>query len=268
MPSVIVSQVKPSVGADHIKELFSFCGKIDNIEPKGTGTFEVSFKLEKAMETALLLDDAELEGSAISVVASNPPTYESSGAVPGDHKVQNSDRRAAEEADAEDNGDILQEEKPKLAVLAQLLASGYKVSDQLIAKAIDFDKKQGISASFLAFINDLDARYIHSKDPESVASKNLEKANVALGDLTSKLTTFANLRDVQNYIDKAAATRSGLRIHRFYKDVTKEIQDVHAEANRLYNLQKQQEQQKQRQKQEESQQGHQGLISVTGAEKN
>lgn len=261
MPSVIVSKVKPSVGADNIKELFSFCGKIESIEPKGAGSFEVFFKLDKAMETALLLDDAELEGSAISVVASKPPAYEPSGAVASDHKVQMSDTYDAEQADAEDNGDISQEEKPKLAVLAQLLASGYTVSDKLIAKAIEIDQKQGISASFMSFINDLDSRFIHSKDPESAASKNLEKANFVLGDLTNKLTTFANLRDVQNYLDKAAASRSGLKIHRFYKDVTKEIQEVHAEANRLYNLQKQQEQQKQQEPQQLQQ------FSGTGAEK-
>lgn len=229
MPSVIVSQVSPLVSTEKIKELFSFCGAIENVSQIAPGQFEVLFQLTKALETALLLNEAELDDSVIFV--STKDSFSEKDAL-----AQSLNAQAYP-----DNEDINQEEKPKLAVLAQLLASGYKISDSLIEKAIAFDKEKGLSQSFLSFINDLDAKYIHTQDPESAALKNMEKANAALGDITTKLNTFANLRDVQNYLDKAAASSSGLRIHQFYKNVTHEIMEVHQEANRLYLLQKEQE---------------------------
>ncbi|WPK27191.1 hypothetical protein PUMCH_004568 [Australozyma saopauloensis] len=232
MASVIVTNVDPTVSSAKVKELFSFCGKIEAVEQKKTGTFEVKFQLEKALETALLLNDAELESSVINVARADPPSYDSTSSV-GNTGL---DKKVQEENASED--DILQEDKPKLAVLAQLLASGYKISDDLIANAIKFDQERGISSLFMKFINDLDNKFLHTSNPESTASKNIELANNVLGDLSNKVTSFAYLRDVQNYIDKAAATPSGLRIHRFYKDVTKEIKDVHLEANRLYELKK------------------------------
>lgn len=241
MPAVLVSNVGPDVTVDKIEEFFSFCGQITEVKSLGSGTFEVVFKLTKAVETAILLNDAELETSTISVAtatsSTGPPLYESSGDVSIDAMAKTAVQNGTGYPDP-DTEDISQEEKPKLAVLAQLLAAGYKISDKLIAKAIQIDQQQGISTRFKAFITNLDAKYIHSNDPDSVASKNLEKANIALGDLTSKLTTFANLRDVRNYLDKAAATHTGLRIHKFYKSVAKEIKDVHEEAFRLYALQK------------------------------
>lgn len=229
MPSVIVSKVNPLVSTEKIKELFSFCGAIENVTQLAPDQFEVLFQLTKALETALLLNEAELEDSVISVSTKDSfPEKDTLALSLGAQAYP-------------ENEDINQEEKPKLAVLAQLLASGYKISDSLIEKAIAFDKEKGLSQSFLAFINDLDAKYIHTQDPESTALKNMEKANAALGDITSRLNTFANLRDVQNYLDKAAASSSGLKIHQFYKNVTQEIMEVHQEANRLYLLQKEQE---------------------------
>lgn len=233
MPSVIVSQVNPLISTEKIKDLFSFCGSIDNVVQLAPDQFEVLFQLTKALETALLLNEAELEDSVISV--STKDTFSEKEPL-APHLPQSLGAQAYP-----DNEDIEQEEKPKLAVLAQLLASGYKISDSLIERAIAFDKEKGLSQSFLSFINDLDAKYLHTKDPESTALKNLDKANSALGDITTKLNSFANLRDVQNYLDKAAASTSGLRIHRFYKNVTNEILEVHQEANRLYLLQKEQE---------------------------
>lgn len=242
MPSVIVSNVGSSVLSKQVEELFSFCGKIVSVNQLGPGSFEVQFQLSKAVDTALLLHNAELKDSVISVTTDTPPVYSDYS----DNEQQLADNKQQlgdlDNRDQNVNKDINQEEKPKVAVLAQLLASGYKLSDSLIAKAIDFDKERGISKSFLSFLDNLDAEYIHSKDPESAASKSYAQANVVYSDLTRKLDDFANLRDVQNYLDKAAASKGGLKIHHFYKNVAREIKEVHQEANRLYSLQKSQNQ--------------------------
>ena len=244
MPSVVVTNVSRSVAPAQIGELFSYCGKIEPVQLLSPGTFEVVFKLDKAVETALLLKDAELEGSVISVSTPSIPGYDEATSVAvGDNKVKPGNHSKLADADVDDEGeDIPQEEKPKLAVLAQLLASGYHISDSLIDRAIQIDQKKGLSASFKSFIHDLDSKYIHSHDPESVAHRKLKRADHVLHGFTHKLSSFAKLRSVHNYLDKAAASPSGLRIHQFYLHVAKEVKEVRAEANRLYNLQKAQEQ--------------------------
>lgn len=247
MSTVTVSHVPTTVSAEKLQEFFAFCGTINSVNdigPDGLGyhKFQVNFASEKALSTAVLLNEAELDGVAISVSTDSLPSYaevphKEAGAVASgateDYKTQDLTRTGDESYD-----DISQEEKPKLAILAQLLALGYKVSDDLIAKAVEIDNLKGISTKFTSFLSSLDKRFLHSLDPESTTSKNFNKAQNLFGSLSSQIQNNSYTQRLQHYFDRASASPYGMKVNDFYKLVTKEVKDVHLEATRLYNLKK------------------------------
>lgn len=57
--------------------------------------------------------------------------------------------------DAHDHDDIPQEAKPRTAIVAEYLASGYVLSEPIINRAVAFDQKHGISSRFLEFFRNL-----------------------------------------------------------------------------------------------------------------
>lgn len=240
MSSVIVSHVPASVTAAKVEEFFAFCGSIKQVNALGSAdspkfnSFQIVFSSEKALDTALLLNDAELDGESITVSEEKLPEYDSSTKPIGDldNKVQSDVTKTGDSS----YDDIIQEEKPKLAILAQLLASGYQLSDDLIDRAIKIDNKKGISAKFKSFLTDLDSKYLHTQDPTSATSKNLNKAQDQLSSLSESFKPY--LQRLNHYFEKATASPYGAKVHQFYNQVAKEAQDVHAEATRLYNLKK------------------------------
>lgn len=245
MSAVTVSNVSPAVDLYKLQEFFSFCGNVRSIDEldtdaKGHKSYQVNFTLAKAVETALLLNEAELENVSVKVTKSTLPTYQeaakSGEETAHDEKLSKRDDAIITGDDSYD--DISQEEKPKLAILAQLLASGYKVSDNLIDKAITIDKEQGISAKFKSFLTGLDNKYLHTQDPESAAAKNLNKAQSLLSSLTNLVQKSSYLQKLQHYFEKASSSPYGAKVHDFYKQVSSEVADVHKEATRLLEIKK------------------------------
>ncbi|EGW31062.1 uncharacterized protein SPAPADRAFT_62964 [Spathaspora passalidarum NRRL Y-27907] len=229
MSKVIASNIPSSISSDKIKEFFSFCGTVDKIEPLlNNGEYkrvEITFASEKAVDTALLLNDAEFGGAYIQVDPVHPISSPSSVA-----QTPSTSKSGTLE-------DVPQEDKPKYAIMAQLLAEGYVLSDKIIAKAIELDKQRGISSQFKDFVVDLDKRYVHFHDPESQASKNLklaqEKAQARANDLQGIYES-----KVKHYLVAAANHPLGVKIHDFYKGISSDVLDVHAEAKRLADLKK------------------------------
>jgi len=248
MSTIIASKVPASVTTEKLTNFFSFCGKVDSVTPQPdasseSSTYEIHFESPKALSTALLLNDAELDGVSIQVVekpvdlkatAGPPPAYvegENKPDLAGDNKVQ-STKTGDEEYD-----DISQEEKPKYAIMAQLLANGYVVSDKVINRAIEIDKKNGYSSRFHNFVTSLDEKYIHSQVPGTTANKNLVSAQGKLSDLQTQLTNKYS-KTLSKYFEKATSHPYGVKIHEFYKGFAKDVQEVHKEATRLAELQK------------------------------
>ena len=71
MSSVIASNIPSDVSPVKVREFFSFCGKITDLKPLDDNgkvkKYEVVFASPKAVSTALLLSDAELENTFIKV---------------------------------------------------------------------------------------------------------------------------------------------------------------------------------------------------------
>lgn len=54
---------------------------------------------------------------------------------------------------------VHQEDKPKTAIVCELLAHGYLLGDEVTKRALDFDKKHGYSGKFASFLADLDKNW-------------------------------------------------------------------------------------------------------------
>jgi len=215
--TVHVKNISKSTSEKEVKDFFSFCGKISNIEitPSGeTQDATVTFEKETAAKTALLLDSTQLGATQVKVTSATGSTEDD-----GSHFTQNADR---------DSDEITQEEKPRSRIIAEYLANGYVVGNQGIQRAIDLDQKHGVSNRFLSTLQSLDQKY-HATDKAKSVDQSYgvtQKTNSLLSGLTS-------------YYEKAAGTPTGQKLVNFYTQTQKQVLDIHNEAARLAELKKQ-----------------------------
>jgi len=215
--TVHVKNISSSTGEKEVKEFFSFCGKITNLEitPSGeTQNATVTFEKETAAKTALLLDNTQLGATHVQVSSATGSTDDD-----GSHFTKNTER---------DSDEIAQEEKPRSRIVAEYLAHGYVLGDHAIQRAIDLDQKHGISTRFVSTIQGLNDKY-HATDKARSVDQSYgvtQKTNSLLSGLTS-------------YYEKAAGTPTGQKLANFYTQTSRQVQDIHTEARRLANLKKQ-----------------------------
>lgn len=165
-----------------------------------------------AAKTALLLDNTQLGKSQVHVsTASNIDDVATkagadvSSSTPEDH--------------------ISQEDKPRSRIVAEYLAHGYTLSDNVITKAIGLDQKHGISTKFTTALQNFDSKYKATDKAKAVDTKYgvTDKAWGAWGGLNS-------------YFEKALGTPTGQKVRDFYVQSEKQVTDVHNEARRLADL--------------------------------
>jgi len=217
--TVYVKNISGSTSEKEIKEFFSFCGKISNIQvtPAGeTKEATVTFEKETAAKTALLLDNTQLGLTSVSVSSS-------AGSVDSE---EHSNSHAEHDSD-----EITQEDKPRTRVIAEMLAHGYKFGDDSIQRAIDLDHKHGVSARFLDTLQKLDSKYKATEKAKSVDQSY---------GITSTATNAASTvwSGLSSYYEKAAGTPTGQRVVNFYTQQQRTALDIHNEALRLANLKK------------------------------
>jgi hypothetical protein len=132
---------------------------------------------------------------------------------------------SATEAKDEHGHDIEQEDKPRSRIVAEYLAHGYVISDQAIQKAIALDQKHGFSSKFTTALSTFDQK-LKATD----RAKGLDESY----KITDKATS--GWRGLNSYFEKALDTPSGKKLHSFYVQTNKQVQDIHNEARRLADL--------------------------------
>ncbi|EHL03209.1 putative protein vip1 [Glarea lozoyensis 74030] len=218
--TVYVTNISSQTSEKEVKDFFSFCGKISNIEITSTGETQkatVTFEKPTAAKTALLLDNTSLGATQVKVASATGGS--SSSDDDGSHATSNEQR---------DSDDITQEEKPRSRIVAEYLAHGYVIGDNAVQKAIDLDSKHGVSSRFMATLSNLDSKY-HATDKAKSVDQSYgvtQKTNSLLSGLSS-------------YFVKATDTPTGQKLVNFYSQTSRQVQDIHAEARRLADLKKQ-----------------------------
>jgi len=213
--TVHVEGISSQTSEKEVRDFFSFCGKISNLsvtsnsnDPSSSKSATVNFEKETAAKTALLLDNTQLGPAQVHVTAS----------------ASLSELSATKESETEDDN-VTQEDKPRSRIVAEYLAHGYVISDQVISKAIALDKQHGISTRFTSALKNFDDKY-----------KATDKAKAADDKLAvSSKATYA-WNSLNSYYDQAVATPTGQKLRNFYVQGNKQVMDVHNEARHLANL--------------------------------
>ncbi|KAF5361016.1 hypothetical protein D9756_004837 [Leucocoprinus leucothites] len=217
---VQVSGIAPSTTKSQLHHFFSFCGPIAAIDhDEKSAVAIVRFEKASAAKTALMLNGGTLDSATLSVT---------SDAVKEDDHLQ----QAAADAPT---GGIDQSDKPRAAIAAEYIAKGYSLSDKILERAIEMDRKQGISAKFLQYFHQLDeglgkrAFGPDAKVTTAVQSKVDEQIKQAKAIDEAK--GFS--RVAHGYYERAIASPLGQRVLQFYTDTSKQVHDIHEEARRI-----------------------------------
>jgi len=245
--AVHVSNLAETTTQKNLSDFFTFCGKIASIDfDATTKTATIHFENPSAAKTALMLNGGSLDGSAISVTS----------------EVEHEDAHSDDHHD--ETRPIQQTDKPRAAIAAEYLAKGYTLSDNILQKAIDMDKKQGISQRFLNYFRSLDSTLgqklfggkpaepaVTEKGKEPVAETSEAGAATNLGrhpTVSGKAQeTVAGIRDkamamneqggyskqATNYYTKAIQSPVGQKVYAFYSTTSKQVLDIHEEAKRI-----------------------------------
>lgn len=105
------------------------------------------------------------------------------------------------------------------------------IGDQALQKAIDLDKKHGVTDRFYSTLQNLDKKYQGTEKAKSIDQSY---------GVTQKVTTTTNSlwSGLSSYYEKAAATAPGKKFANFYSQSSRQVQDIHSEARRLADLKK------------------------------
>ncbi|CAE6402397.1 unnamed protein product [Rhizoctonia solani] len=247
--SVHVANLAETTSEKNLSDFFTFCGKIASIDfDSKTRSATIHFESPNAAKTALMLNGGTLDGSAIAVTS----------------EVEHEDLPQEEHHD--ETNPIQQTDKPRAAIAAEYLAKGYTLSDNILQKAIDIDKKQGISQRFLGYLRSLDRTlgeklFGHKETSSATAGQEKEKgaagetseAGAAAGvarhpTVSGKAQeTVAGIREramamdeqkgyskqASSYYERAINSPLGQKVFAFYSSTSKQVLDIHDEAKRI-----------------------------------
>ncbi|KAG2221779.1 hypothetical protein INT45_003419 [Circinella minor] len=129
---VIVRNVAPDTTESMLTDFFSFCGKIEDFSLNNDTTAFILFERPSAAKTAILLNNATVNGREIVV----EPYFKEASALTSDEKDDDNDKTTIQKEE--------QEAKSKSTIMAELVAAGYKLTDPILHAASDFDKKYGV----------------------------------------------------------------------------------------------------------------------------
>jgi RNA recognition motif-containing protein len=224
--TVHVSNIHPSTTDFELVNFFTFCGKIvsHSLTPSSGAenaplSATITFERESAAKTAVLLDGTPLKESSLSVKPA-----QTIDEISGSNLTQG--------GDIGPDGEIPQENKPRSAIFAEYLASGYVLGDTVLERGIELDKKHGLTATFANYLTST-LHVVDSKTRASDTAKSMDNQY----RLTDKAISAKN--SLARYFEKALDTGPGNKLRQFYTTSEKQVLDIHNEARRLAELKSQ-----------------------------
>ncbi|KAG0211326.1 hypothetical protein BGX28_008149 [Mortierella sp. GBA30] len=207
-PNLIhVTNISAAASEKTVKDFFLFCGKILEFDLQKEGDRQVAlvlFERESAAKTACMLTNAMIVDSTITV----KPYFE-------------------ESAESEDHA--AQENKPKVTILAEILAAGYTLTDQIIEKGLEVDNKYGFVGRIQSYVE---------------AAKKQAQTLDEKYQVTAKATELDHKYHVQDRVNAAVGqgidyshqviqTAPGQKVAGVASQVKEQIAAVHYEARRI-----------------------------------
>jgi len=215
--TVHVAGIAHQTSEKEVRDFFSFCGKITNLSVTPSSdaadaekSASVTFEKETAAKTALLLDNTQLGSSQVHVTSASSIGDIASKAA------------AAVTGDSED---ISQEDKPRSRIVAEYLAHGYVLGDNVLQKAIALDNQHGYSNRF--------TQALSSFDQKTKATDRAKSIDQSYGVTNTAVGAWNGLN---SYFEKALSTPTGQKVRDFYVQGDRQVRDIHNEARRLADL--------------------------------
>ncbi|KAL9939383.1 hypothetical protein V8E36_002196 [Tilletia maclaganii] len=259
MTSIIVTNVAGSTTKDGLNDFFSYCGAIRDISLSADGSkqkAEITFEKASAATTASMLSGGSLDGADLEITLAQTAEDTAKTAV-----NQTADA-AKEKAQQAKEGLIGQEDKPRVTIVAEYLAQGYVISDEITKRAIDYDKQHGYSERFTSWLQSVDrtlgekltkapqaAPTEKTKDAADSAAATSAQGGVGGVGADPSLARQVQAQATQVLEHPAVKSRTDWvwsrlseyynsfinhpRIHAYYTQTTKTVQDVHEEAKRI-----------------------------------
>jgi len=218
---VNVSNIASITTKEHLHEFFTFCGRISSIDyDENNHQATISFEKASAAKTALMLNGGGLDGSALTV-ASDEAHVEDDHHNVGEHPLEQSD-------------------KPRAGIAAEYIAKGYKLSDSILQRAIDMDKKHGISQKFLRYFQSVDKTIgERALGPEQTVSAKVQATVEQATQQARAVDQQKGYSKIANdYYSKAISSQWGQKVLDFYTKTSKQVIDIHEEARRIAHQEK------------------------------
>ncbi|GAA5862308.1 hypothetical protein JCM8547_007596 [Rhodosporidiobolus lusitaniae] len=208
---VCVSGLSTITTEAHLISCFSFCGKIASIAHEGDYA-EIVFANIRLFPAFPLFSQADPSRTSYSHPPPRPPSSSTAGTSTANKiKVTSDDVEIPSIANAKpvdalthaekEGHNIEQEDKPHSAKLAEYLAHGYTIGDQVISKAIEADNPR--VAAKAAEVDEKQGLTLKGKAAMIIGSK---------------------------YYNAALASPVGSKVYSFYTTAAKNVTDVHEEA--------------------------------------
>jgi uncharacterized protein YdaT len=205
--AVFVANISPNATEKTVSDFFSFCGRITKLtlrkEPTGDGSQEaiVVFETDSAAKTALLLTNALIVDRPITVVPHVSTSIDTEGAPTTQTEVpqENITNRTFTAPD---------HERSKTSVVASMLAAGYVLGTDSVAKAREFDEKHMISLQLKvgaeqvkAKANEIDKALHISETANVIKTVTIEKAK----EVDEKLKITENVNKAADAVKQQAS---------------------------------------------------------------
>jgi len=193
--AVYVTNLAPEVTSKTLADFFGFCGAIKTLvlradESKTDGTQEaaIAFETASAASTALILTNAIIVDRAIVIVP-----YTAGLGLLEEKKGEVVDGADIEQKDFS----VPDEERSKTSVVASLMASGYKLGNDVKQRAIEIDQRLKIRETFTNAVHT-----VQQKIEEQHVKENLQQFGTTVS--TSLETAGAAIAAGANSLGEAA----------------------------------------------------------------
>ncbi|EST07299.1 RNA recognition motif domain protein [Kalmanozyma brasiliensis GHG001] len=182
--TIVVTGIAKLTAKKQIDDFFSFCGSITKLDLTDDGANHqqavIEFAKPSAASTAVMLHGSTLDGANLSVSLPGSASAAASSGVTTFISSQDNDSQP-----------VGQEDKPKTAIVAEYLAHGYTISDEITKRAIDLDNKHGLSSKFKGYLSQLDrslGQQLEKAAPSSTTSRteHTPSGPAALASATEK----------------------------------------------------------------------------------
>ncbi|KAI8881498.1 hypothetical protein K501DRAFT_222862 [Backusella circina FSU 941] len=215
---VLVKNISEQSSEKTVKEFFLFCGKINEFElVKDDDNVHqvalINFDRESAAKTATLLSNALIDECHISAT----PYFDALA-------IEEKEEQAAE-GEATNN----QESKPKTRIVAEMLANGYLIQDQIVAKGLEYDGKYSISSRLTGYLASLQSNVKQMDEKYRIWDKAVEIDNKY--KIQEKVQNAA--QSAQTTATAALQSPTGQKVQGIASQTFAQIAAVHYEAKKI-----------------------------------